>query len=100
MTRLQPRSPRTDEVFPYATLFRAVDKVREREKRVNRYEVEIDERVSLILARHQPTAIDLRTLLAVSKMLTDMERCGDEAEKIANTVRRMYEAEPIGRTHV
>ncbi|AZW31865.1 phosphate transport system regulatory protein PhoU [Bordetella bronchiseptica GA96-01] len=68
-----------------------VEKVREREKEVNRHEVEIDERISLILARHQPTAIDLRTLLAVSKMLTDMERSGDEAEKIATAVRRMYE---------
>jgi len=68
-----------------------VEKVREREKEVNRHEVEIDERISLILARHQPTAIDLRTLLAVSKMLTDMERSGDEADKIANAVRRMYE---------
>lgn len=70
-----------------------VEKVREREKQVNRHEVEIDERISLILARHQPTAIDLRTMLAVSKMLTDMERCGDEAEKIVNAVRRMYEAD-------
>lgn len=70
-----------------------VEKVREREKQVNRFEVEIDERISLILARHQPTAIDLRTMLAVSKMLTDMERCGDEAEKIVNAVRRMYEAD-------
>jgi phosphate transport system protein len=70
-----------------------VEKVRDHEKQVNRLEVEIDERISLILARHQPTAIDLRMLLAVSKMLTDMERCGDEAEKIANTVRRMYEAD-------
>lgn len=70
-----------------------VDKVRDREKQVNRLEVEIDERIGLILARHQPTAIDLRMLLAVSKMLTDMERCGDEADKIANTVRRMYEAD-------
>jgi len=41
-----------------------VDNVREHEKEVNRLEVEIDERVTQILARHQPTAIDLRTLLA------------------------------------
>ena len=46
-----------------------VDKVREREKEVNRHEVEIDESISRILARHQPTAIDLRMLMAVSKML-------------------------------
>jgi len=69
------------------------EKVREREKEVNRHEVEIDERISLLLARHQPTAIDLRTLLAVSKMLTDMERSGDEADKIANAVRRMHDSD-------
>ena len=57
-----------------------VERVLEREKEVNRHEVEIDEKVTQILARHQPTAIDLRTLLAVTKMLTDMERRGDEAE--------------------
>lgn len=70
-----------------------IEKVREREKQVNQLEVDIDERINLILARHQPTAIDLRTLLAVSKMLTDMERCGDEADKIGNAVRRIYEAD-------
>lgn len=70
-----------------------VDTVREREKEVNRYEVEIDERISYILARHQPTAIDLRMLLAVSKMLTDMERSGDEAEKVATVARRIHEGE-------
>ncbi|WP_454689538.1 phosphate signaling complex protein PhoU [Achromobacter aloeverae] len=70
-----------------------VDKVREREKEVNRYEVDIDQRISQILARHQPTAIDLRTLMAVSKMLTDMERCGDEAEKIATVARRIHDDE-------
>ncbi|MFC4277898.1 phosphate signaling complex protein PhoU [Achromobacter aloeverae] len=70
-----------------------VEKVREREKEVNRYEVDIDQRISQILARHQPTAIDLRTLMAVSKMLTDMERCGDEAEKIATVARRIHDDE-------
>lgn len=68
-----------------------VERVREREKDVNRLEVDIDERVTQILARHQPAAIDLRTLLAVTKMLTDMERSGDEAEKIATMARRLHE---------
>jgi len=68
-----------------------VDSVREHEKEVNRLEVEIDERVTQILARHQPAAIDLRTLMAVTKMLTDMERSGDEAEKIAMMARRIHE---------
>ncbi len=70
-----------------------VERVREREKEVNRLEVEIDERISLILARHQPTAIDLRMMMAVSKMLTDMERSGDEAEKVATVARRIHEGE-------
>ncbi|MEO6958825.1 MAG: phosphate signaling complex protein PhoU [Burkholderiaceae bacterium] len=70
-----------------------VDQVREREKEVNRLEVEIDELIGMLIARHQPTAIDLRLLLSVSKMLTDMERCGDEAEKIAKVARRLYESE-------
>lgn len=70
-----------------------VEQVRKREKDVNRLEVEIDERIILLIARNQPTAIDLRLLLSISKMLTDMERCGDEAEKIAKVARRLHEAE-------
>lgn len=69
-----------------------VDQVREREKSVNQLEVDIDERIGLMIARNQPAAGDLRLLLSVSKMLTDMERCGDEAEKIAKTARRLHEA--------
>lgn len=72
-----------------------VERVREREREVNRHEVEIDERIGLLIARHQPTAVDLRTLLSVSKMLTDMERCGDEAEKIAKVARRLHEANSL-----
>jgi phosphate transport system protein len=68
-----------------------VEQVRENEKLVNRFEVDLDERISQVLARHQPTAIDLRMLLAVVKMLTDMERSGDEAEKIATMARRIHE---------
>src|SRR5699024_5580437 len=58
-----------------------IERIREQEKRVNKLEVEVDERIILLIARNQPTAIDLRLLLSISKMLTDMERCGDEAEK-------------------
>lgn len=80
-----------------------VERVRDHEKMVNALEVEIDERVSLLIARNQPAAGDLRLLLSVAKMLTDMERCGDEAEKIAKTARRLYEAnarfEPVLQLH-
>jgi phosphate transport system protein len=68
-----------------------VEKVKENEKEVNRIEVALDELISMVIARRQPAASDLRMLLAVTKMLTDMERSGDEAEKIANMARRIHE---------
>src|SRR5690606_25812844 len=43
--------------------------------------------------RNQPTAVDLRLLLSISKMLTVMERCGDEADKIAKMARRLHDSE-------
>lgn len=70
-----------------------IEAVREREKQVNALEVDIDERITQLIARHQPTAVDLRLLLSISKMLTDLERCGDEAERIAKMVRRLREAD-------
>lgn len=76
-----------------------LERVRQHEKEVNRLEVEIDERIILLIARNQPTAIDLRMLLSISKMLTDMERCGDEAEKIAKVALRMHES-PTGHEPV
>jgi len=67
-----------------------IDRIKGREKEVNALEKEIDERVTGAMVRNQPTAVDLRMLLSVMKMLTDMERSGDEAEKIANAARRIH----------
>jgi phosphate transport system protein len=56
------------------------------ENRVNTMEVEIDHELSSIIARRQPTARDLRLLIAISKTTANLERVGDEAAKIARMV--------------
>jgi phosphate transport system protein len=63
------------------------DQVIAGEEKVNSMEVEIDRDLSSIIARRQPTARDLRLLIAISKMTANLERVGDEAEKIARMVK-------------
>ena len=64
----------------------AATQVKEIESRVNLMEVEIDRELSSIIARRQPTARDLRLLVAISKTTANLERAGDEAVKIARMV--------------
>ena len=63
-----------------------------REEQVNTMEVEIDRALSSILARRQPTARDLRLLIAISKSIANLERVGDEAARVARTVQRLISA--------
>lgn len=59
------------------------EKVRASDQHINAMEMNIDEACARVLARRQPAASDLRLVLTISKVTTDLERIGDEAGKIA-----------------
>ena len=66
-------------------------RVIEDDVKVNRFELDIDAECMRLIAKRQPTAGDLRLVLAVSRIVTDLERCGDKAVKIAKMSNNLFE---------
>jgi phosphate transport system protein len=73
----------------------SIDTAIEVDRQVNEFEIEIDDACAQIIARRQPTAGDLRTVLSIAKTVTDLERMGDEAKKIARTARQLLDRGPL-----
>ena len=70
-----------------------VDQIKAAENAVNAWEIKIDELVATLIARRQPAAIDLRLVLVISKIVRDLERAGDEANKVAEMAQKTHESE-------
>lgn len=69
----------------------AVLDVLENDHNVNAFEKTIDDDCIHVIAKRQPTAGDLRLVMSISKMVTDLERSGDEVKKMAKSIRRIQE---------
>src|SRR5205085_9201099 len=72
-----------------------IDAVIANDRKANELEVAIDNDLGQIIVRRQPAASDLRLILAVSKTVTDLERIGDEAKKIARMSREIMARTPV-----
>ncbi len=68
--------------------------------RVNAMEVALDGDCSHVIVKRQPAANDLRLILAITKIVTDLERIGDEAQKIARMARSMHERSAAQPPHL
>jgi phosphate transport system protein len=68
-----------------------IDEIIANDHKVNAMEVALDGDCSQVIVRRQPAANDLRMILAITKTVTDLERMGDEAQKIARMAKSLHE---------
>ena len=74
--------------------------VQDTDSQINKMETQIDEELVRILARRQPAASDLRFIFAIGKSITDLERVGDEAFKVARYALALVEEGESPRGYV
>lgn len=70
-----------------------LDQVIAGDQQVNLMQIELDDECNHIIAKRQPAAVDLRLVMTVIKTVSDLERIGDEAKKIAKSAKRLHLAE-------
>ena len=75
------------------------ERIMQADEQVNRLEVTLDDACSHLIVRRQPAANDLRTVMATIKVITDLERIGDEASKIARTAKSLHSRGVPGLNH-
>ena len=73
------------------TDIKLAEEVMKRDNQINDLEMSIDEEASLLIAKRSPAAGDLRNIMMMLKIITDLERMGDEASKIARSTTRIFE---------
>jgi phosphate transport system protein len=87
-----------DAVVAFASADAALaEQVIVKDMKVNSMEVAIDEECTQVIARRQPTASDLRLIVAVIKTITDLERMGDQAERIARMALHIVDQDRVRR---
>ena len=72
-----------------------IDAVAADEQAINQMQVNIDQQCTQIIARRQPTAIDLRMVLTTVKIVNELDRIGDEIKKIAYKAQQMQRPEGL-----
>jgi len=76
----------------------SADQVLETENRINQMEVQIDHEIISTIGRRQPTARDLRFLMAISRSTQNLERAGDEVARMARMVKSIIETSSAPRS--
>ncbi|EIC21374.1 phosphate signaling complex protein PhoU [Thiorhodovibrio frisius] len=66
--------------------------VLDREPGIDTLTLEADEEIFIVIAKRQPTAVDLRLVMAISKVINDLERGGDHAASMARSAIRLHES--------